>query len=222
MIRKVTHISQSQHDLEWISAPVADDFVKTGFGLSDLEAAGSAGVFNPDYGHTPYIQNQYDQNTNTVSIQMLWPSTEGHWLTSMCCRTPTLLGSRRRPVGRTRPRFQLVLMLPKALTDSDTIASPTSDVSWDGNLLLPTPPAPVPQHGSGTHPVTAVSLTSFLSQDPFAHSFAAAAPPPRSDTEMAWYFEPRPSAHLATLFAHGNGVTMAPYLNFTNNVAATS
>ena len=115
-----------------------------------------------------------------------------------------------------------MLTLPKALTDSDTIVSPTGDVPWDGNFLLPTPPAPVSQHVSETHPVTAVFLTSLLSQDSFAHSFAAAAPPPRSDTEMAWYFEPGPSAHLATPFAHGNGVKMGPYLNFTNTVAATS
>jgi hypothetical protein len=101
--------------------------------------------------------------------------------------------------------------------------SPKSDVLWDGNLLLPTLPVPVPQNVSGTHPVTAVFLTLLLSQDSFAHSFvAAAAPPPLSHTQMAWYFEPGPSAHLATPFAHGNGVTMGPYLNFTNAVAATS
>jgi len=68
LIRKVTHISQS-HDLNRIFAPVADDFVKTGFGLSGLEAA-SAGAFNPGYGYTPYVQNQYNHmNMNTVSIQ---------------------------------------------------------------------------------------------------------------------------------------------------------
>ena len=74
MIRKVIHISQSQgqHDLGWLFAPVAEDYVKTGWGPSDLEAAGSAGVSNPDYGYTPHIQNQYDHtNTNTVSIQCL-------------------------------------------------------------------------------------------------------------------------------------------------------
>ena len=74
MIRKVTHISQSQgqHDLGWLFAPVAEDYVKTGWGLSNLEAAGSAGVSNPDYGYTPYIQNQYNHTImNTVSTQML-------------------------------------------------------------------------------------------------------------------------------------------------------
>ena len=71
MIRKVTHISQLQHDLNRIFAPVADDLVKTGFRLSDLEAA-SAGVFNLDYGYTPYDQNQHNHTImNTVSIQML-------------------------------------------------------------------------------------------------------------------------------------------------------
>jgi hypothetical protein len=77
VIRKVTHISQLKHDLNRIFAPVADDLVKTGFGLSDLEAA-SAGAFNPDYGNTPYNQNQHNHTImNTVSIQYAWPSTEG-------------------------------------------------------------------------------------------------------------------------------------------------
>ena len=50
---------------------MADDLVKTGFRLSDLEAA-SAGVFNPDYGYTPYDQNQHNHTImNTVSIRCL-------------------------------------------------------------------------------------------------------------------------------------------------------
>ena len=69
MIRNVTHISQLQHDLNRIFTPVADDLVKTGFRLSDLEAA-SAGAFNPDYRYMPYDQNQHN-HMNTVSIQML-------------------------------------------------------------------------------------------------------------------------------------------------------
>ena len=75
MIRKVTHISHSQHDLQWIFAHVAEDYdVKTGWGPSDLETA-SAGVSNPEYG---YIPNQYNHTgMNTVSTQMLGRSTEG-------------------------------------------------------------------------------------------------------------------------------------------------
>jgi len=66
VIRKVTHISQS-HDLDQIFAPVLDDLVKTGFGLSGLEAA-SAGAFNP--GYTPNIPEHYN-HMNTVSTQCL-------------------------------------------------------------------------------------------------------------------------------------------------------
>ena len=208
---------------------MADDFEKTGFGLSGLEAA-SAGTFNPDYGYTPYVQNQYNPvNMNTVSIQYALPSTEGRGLTSLCCRTSTLLGSRRRPRAVCQipqpPCFQLVLTLPKALTDSDTIASPTSDVPWDGNLFLPTLSAPEPQHVSGTHRVTAVFLTSLLSQGSFAHNFAAAAPPPRAPpppADMAWHFQPGQSTHLVTPFTHGYGGTVGPYFNFPNTVGATS
>ena len=48
---------------------MTDDLVKTWFGLGGLETA-SSGAFNPDYGYTPDVQNQYDHmNMNTVSIQ---------------------------------------------------------------------------------------------------------------------------------------------------------
>ena len=50
---------------------MAEEFVKTGSVRSNLEAA-NAGAFNPDYGYTPHVQNQYNFTTmNTVSIQCL-------------------------------------------------------------------------------------------------------------------------------------------------------
>jgi hypothetical protein len=141
---------------------VADEFIKTGFGLSGLEAA-SAGAFNPDYGYTPYVQNQYNHmNMNTVSIQCL--AVDRRSLTYLVVLQNPNAAWLASPVGRIPPCFQLVLTLPKAPTDSDTIASPTSDVPWDGNLLPPTLSAPEPQHVSGIHPVTAriLNFTPFL------------------------------------------------------------
>jgi hypothetical protein len=50
---------------------VLNDLAKTGFGQSGLEAA-SAGAFNPGYGCTPNVQDQYNHmSMNIVSIQCL-------------------------------------------------------------------------------------------------------------------------------------------------------
>ena len=133
-----------------------------------------------------------------------------------------MLGLRQRPVGQIPPCSRLVLTLPKALTDSDTIPSPASDAPWDGDLLLPTSSAPEPQDVSRNHLVIAIFLTSLLSQGSFAYSFAAAAPPPPSHAEMAWHYEPGQPAHLTTPFTDGNRGMMGPYFNFPNTFGAMS
>ena len=111
-------------------------------------------------------------------------------------------------------------MLSKALTDSDTIASPQSDAPRDGNLL-PAPSAPGPQDVSGSYLVIRVIfLPLLLSQDAFPSSFVSAVP--TSHATSAWPFEPGHFAHPMTPYVDGNGDMLGTYLNFPSTVGATS
>ena len=57
------------HGLDWIFAPVANDLVNTGVGLSGLEAA-STGASKPGYNYSSNFMGQYDP-MNVVSIRRL-------------------------------------------------------------------------------------------------------------------------------------------------------
>jgi hypothetical protein len=135
-------------------------------------------------------------------------------------RTSSLPGSRQRPVGQILACIRLMLTQPKALTDTDTIASTPSEAAWDENIIPPPQPVAEPQGVSVGHSSTRLVLTLTPLQDPFACTSAAVAT--HSYTEPAWCFEQGPFDVLTPPYADDDGGIMRRPFDFASIAGAAS
>jgi len=116
--------------------------------------------------------------------------------------------------------IRLMLTQPKALTDTDTMASTPSEATWDKNIILPPQPVAEPQGVRARHSSTRLILALTILQDPFACTSAAVAT--RSYAESARPFEQEPFDGLTPPYADDDGDIMRPHFDFSSTAGATS
>jgi hypothetical protein len=110
-----------------------------------------------------------------------------------------------------------MLTQPKALTDTDTVASTPGEAAWNENIILPPQPVAEPQGVSAGHSSTRLILTLTRLQDPFACSSAAVITP-----SYAWCFEQGPIDDMTPPYPDDDGGIMRPYFDFSITAGATS
>jgi hypothetical protein len=188
--------------------------VDVGLGEPKTTSAGgpNLGFSYPSYSST--FRDNYN-HLNAVSTQRLMSTRPLTYLVAY--RLP---GSRQRPVGQILACIRLMLTQPKALTDTDTVASTPSEAPWDEVIIPPPQPVAEPQGVSARHSSTRLILTLTPLQDHFACTPAAVAT--HSYTASAWHFEQGSFDGLTPPYADDDGGIMRRPFDFASIAGAAS